>query len=183
MGMSKAEAVSFMRDFYQGKKVFLTGIQGFKGGWLALLLRELGATVVGAGLQAPDGHLFDLLGLEEAGIKVHNLDVRERALVDLIKEEEPDVLFHMAAQPIVSEGYADPYYTYSTNVMGVVNFLDGIRALERKCSAINVTTDKVFLNVEKEEPYREDDRLMGADPYSSSKSCSELVTYSYNRSF
>ena len=180
---SKTEQVEFLRNFYKNKKVLVTGVHGFKGSWLALFLHELGAEVVGVGLQAPDGELLTLLELEYMGIEVHSLDVRDQALVNLVKEASPSVIFHLAAQPIVSVGYSDPYLTYSTNILGTVNVLDGVRALTNKVSMVNVTTDKVYQNIEKPEAYVEDDRLMGEDPYSSSKSCSELVTYSYRKSF
>lgn len=180
---SKADQVKFLRDFYKGKKVLVTGIHGFKGSWLALLLHELGAEVVGVGLQAPDGGLFPLLRMEDLGIKVHSLDVRDQMVTQLIQEENPQVVLHLAAQPIVSVGYTDPYLTYSTNVLGTVNVLEGVRKLQGRVSMVNVTTDKVYQNVEKPEAYLEDDRLMGEDPYSSSKSCSELVSYTYRVSF
>lgn len=181
--MGKAEEVTRLRQFYTGKKVLVTGVHGFKGSWLAMLLQELGATVVGYGLPAPEGELFRLLNFDRLGVRTHEIDVRDRAFSDRIAEESPDVAFHLAAQPIVSEGYADPYTTYSTNVMGVVNFLEGLRRVTGKISAVNITTDKVYWNVEKEEPYVETDHLMGEDPYSSSKSCSELVSFSYRTSF
>lgn len=181
--MDKSEDVAFLREFYTGKKVLVTGVHGFKGSWLAMLLHELGAEVVGYGVHAEDGELFRLLDLDRLGIRTHELDVRDREFTDRIVEEAPDVAFHLAAQPIVSVGYSDPYYTYSTNVLGVVNFLEGIRSLPGKVSVVNITTDKVYLNVEKEEPYVETDHLMGEDPYSASKSCSELVSFSYRTSY
>lgn len=182
--MNKQTQVAYLREFYAGRTVFVTGIQGFKGAWLALLLHELGARVVGAGLQAEDGHLYDLLGkFGPLGIPVHDVDVRDRAVVDLVRDYNPSVIFHLAAQPIVSVGYADPYLTFSSNVMGTVNVMDAVRLLDNKTSFVCVTTDKCYLNVEKEEPYREEEVLMGEDPYSSSKSCAELVAYSYRKSF
>jgi CDP-glucose 4,6-dehydratase len=180
---SRAAEVAQLKEFYNGKTVLLTGVHGFKGSWFALLLHELGANVVGVGLPATDGLLFPLLRMEELGITAIELDVRDRALVHLTQTVNPDVVFHLAAQPIVSVGYADPYLTYSSNVLGVVNVLDGVRALQKHVSVINVTTDKVYRNIEKPEAYLEDDELMGNDPYSSSKSCSELVTYAYRHSF
>lgn len=179
---SKTEQVAFLREFYKGRKVLVTGVHGFKGSWLALLLEELGATVVGVGLQAPDGGLFPLLEFKNK-TQVYSMDVRDTLTTRLIVEENPEVIFHLAAQPIVSVGYKDPYLTYSTNVLGTVNVLEGMRGLPGKTSMVNVTTDKVYQNIEKPEAYLEDDRLMGEDPYSSSKSCSELVAYSYRRSF
>ncbi|MDO5681537.1 MAG: CDP-glucose 4,6-dehydratase [Propionibacteriaceae bacterium] len=180
---SKDDEVAYLRDFYRDKTVLLTGIHGFKGSWMALLLAELGAKTIGVGLHADDGLLFPMLDLEGLGIESHILDIRDRALVDLVVDTRPDVIFHMAAQPIVSVGHDDPYLTYSSNVMGVVNLLDGVRGLDNRVSVVNVTTDKCYQNVEKEEPYLEDDRLMGEDPYSSSKSCAELVSYSYRVSY
>lgn len=180
---SKDEEVAYLKDFYKDKTVLLTGIHGFKGAWLALMLRELGAKTIGVGLHADDGLLFPMLDMTGLGIEHQILDIRDRALVDLVKDTRPDVIFHLAAQPIVSVGHEDPYLTYSSNVMGVVNLLDGVRALDNRVSVVNVTTDKCYHNVEKEEPYVEDDRLMGEDPYSSSKSCAELVSFSYRVSY
>jgi CDP-glucose 4,6-dehydratase len=184
MMRSKDEEVAFLRDFYKDKTVLLTGIHGFKGSWLALLLHELGATTVGLGLHAPDGLLYSMLDMTALGIRSQVMDVRDRdRLIDLVQDARPDVIFHLAAQPIVSVGHDDPYLTFSSNVMGVVNLLDGVRVLKNKVSVVNVTTDKCYQNVEKEEPYLEDDRLMGEDPYSSSKSCAELVSFSYRVSY
>lgn len=181
--MDKKEQVEFLRDFYSGKKVLVTGVHGFKGSWLAVLLSELGAEVTGVGIPAQDGKLFQLLDLDSLGVKTREIDIRDPKFSDLVVEVNPEVASHLAAQPIVSVGYTDPHYTYSTNVMGVVNFLEGIRRLPGKVSVVNVTTDKVYLNTEKEEGYLEDEKLMGEDPYSSSKSCSELVSFSYRVSF
>lgn len=176
--------VKFLQEFYRGKKVLVTGAQGFKGSWLLLFLKELGAEVVGCGLHAADGLFFNLLDTDELGIKTYSVDIRNRSkFVSIIKIAKPDIIFHLAAQPIVSVGYDDPYLTYSTNVMGTVNLLDGVKAIDKKISVVNVTTDKVYQNIEKEDGYEENEKLMGEDPYSSSKSCSELVTFSYNKSF
>jgi CDP-glucose 4,6-dehydratase len=172
-----------LQTFYQGKKVLVTGIHGFKGCWLALLLKELGAEVVGVGLKAEDNLLFDILDFDELGIKSTVLDIRDPKFIAFVTEVNADVVFHLAAQPIVSVGYSDPYLTYSTNVMGTVNLLEGIRLQLSFCSVVNVTTDKVYMDANKSEPYVETDTLMGLDPYSSSKSCSELVTFSYVKSY
>ncbi|HHX48662.1 MAG TPA: NAD-dependent epimerase/dehydratase family protein, partial [Brevibacterium sp.] len=145
---AKNDEVAYLRDFYQDKTVLLTGIHGFKGSWLALLLRELGAKTIGVGLHADDGLLFPMLDMERLGIEHQILDIRDRALVDLVRDTRPDVIFHLAAQPIVSVGHDDPYLTFSSNVMGVVNLLDGVRALDNKVSVVNVTTDKCYHNVE-----------------------------------
>lgn len=184
MRSAKSSQVEGLRKFYKGRKVLVTGVQGFKGSWLALLLQELGAEVTGLGLKSPTNSLVDLLELEQR-LPIYNMDVRNPNVSDFIRDRDVDVAFHLAAQPIVSEGYQNPYFTYTTNVIGVVNFLEAFRSeTDAKVrSVVNVTTDKVYQNVEQEEPYVEADRLMGTDPYSSSKSCSELVSYSYQRSF
>lgn len=181
---SMVEKVSELREFYKDKTVFVTGHTGFKGSWLVALLNEFGANVVGASLFDRDEHKFFSM-LVENGLNVdsHVMDVRDREIVSLIKETNPDLVFHLAAQPIVSVGYDDPYLTYTSNVIGTVNVLDGVRQVEKKVSVVNVTTDKVYRNYEKQEGYVETDELMGSDPYSSSKSCAELVSFSFEESF
>lgn len=173
--------VDRLRDFYSSKTVLITGGFGFKGSWFALLLNELGAKV----------HTLDIatestiLGSNPDGITHWDADVRSLDQVDAVMTlVAPDVVFHLAAQPIVSTGYEDPQLTFETNVLGTVNLLESIRVLNRpQVSVVNVTTDKVYRDVEKSEPYLETDELRGRDPYSASKSCSELVTFSYQSSF
>lgn len=171
-------------SFYSGKKVFVTGHTGFKGSWLCRLLTNAGADVTGYALMPPtEPSLFELA--EIAGdIRSVTGDIRDYgALKKAFDEAKPEIVLHLAAQPIVRESYRNPAYTYETNVMGTVNILECIRNSDCVKSFLNVTTDKVYLNKEWEWGYRENEELDGFDPYSNSKSCSELVTHSYKNSF
>lgn len=169
---------------YKGKKVFVTGHTGFKGTWMVHVLKYLGAEVAGYALEAPtDPSLFEKSGMESE-ITSYIGDIRDlKHLKAVVNEFKPEIVIHMAAQPIVRESYKDPVYTYDTNVMGTVNILEAVRLQPSVKSFVNVTTDKVYRNNEWEWGYRENDILDGYDPYSNSKSCSELVTASYVRSF
>ena len=171
-------------DFYKGKKVFVTGHTGFKGSWLCKILTGAGATVTGYSLEAPTNpNLFSISGLDSEMTSVIG-DIRDfNKLKETFFAAEPDIVFHLAAQPIVRDSYKDPVYTYETNVMGTVNLLECVRLYEKTKSVLNVTTDKVYKNNEWCWGYREDEPLDGFDPYSNSKSCSELVTHSYINSF
>ncbi len=178
--------VGLDREFYKGKKVFLTGHTGFKGSWLSLWLLMMGAEVTGYALEPKDEYsLFNLLNLNDRpGLKSIIGDVRDYNRLSLeLKGANPDIVIHMAAQPLVRESYISPRETYETNVMGTVNLLNAVRDMSGIKSVINVTTDKVYRNVEKETGYKEEEHLCGQDPYSNSKSCSELVTESYRASF
>lgn len=173
-----------VRDAYSGRSALVTGGFGFKGTWLALMLRTLGAQVTIAGHKNPDRDLSETVDFAELSIDTHELDVRSTEFADLVSKIEPDYVFHLAAQPIVLEGYQNPQETFSSNVMGSVNVLDAVRKLSKeKVSLVNVTTDKVYRDVQKTEGYIESDELRGLDPYSASKSCSELVTFAYRESF
>ena len=170
--------------FYKGKKVLVTGHTGFKGAWMCKLLIDAGAEVTGYALEAPtEPNLFRICGLDSHMNSVigdvRNLDYLQRIFV----EKSPEIVIHMAAQPIVRDSYKDPVYTYAVNVMGTVNVLECIRCVDFVRSFVNVTTDKVYLNKEWLWGYRENEELNGYDPYSNSKSCSELVTGSYQRAF
>lgn len=169
---------------YSGKRVLVTGHTGFKGSWMCQALTGAGAEVIGYALDAPTNPaLFELLKLSEQMKSVHG-DIRDYdRLIKVFKEYKPEFVIHMAAQPIVRESYRNPAYTYETNVMGTVNILECMRNTDTVRSFVNVTTDKVYLNREWEWGYRENEELNGYDPYSNSKSCSELVTGSYRRSF
>lgn len=171
-------------DFYRGKKVLVTGHTGFKGTWLCKMLVMAGAEVTGYSLNPPTSpNLFALSHMEE---QMHSMigDVRDLAhLKQVMEQTQPEIVLHLAAQPIVRDSYKDPVYTYETNVMGTVNILECIRQTNCVRSFLNVTTDKVYHNNEWEWGYRETDPLDGYDPYSNSKSCSELVTHSYKNSF
>ena len=173
-----------MLDFYKGKRIFITGHTGFKGSWLSKLLILAGARVTGYALNAPPGpNLYDLSGAARDMESVIG-DIRDRtALMEAFRRCDPEIVIHMAAQPLVRESYREPAYTYETNVMGTVNLLECLRAGSRVRSFVNVTTDKVYENAENGRGFTENDRLDGYDPYSNSKSCSELVTHSYKKSF
>lgn len=171
-------------DFFHGKKVFVTGHSGFKGSWLCAVLTLAGAEVTGFSLPpAGTPNLFTLSGLE---MKMNSIfgDIRDyAALKEAFDRAQPEIVIHMAAQPIVRTGYREPVETYATNVMGTVHILECIRQSECVRSFLNVTTDKVYENKRWVWGYREEDTLNGYDPYSNSKSCSELVTDSYRKSF
>jgi len=170
-------------SFWGQKRVFLTGHTGFKGSWLALRLTDLGARVSGYAL-APEGppSAFELLGIANK-IDSTFADVRDRArLNDCIARAKPDVVLHMAAQPLVRRGYRDPHETFETNVMGTVNVLDAVRAQSGIGAVLVVTSDKTYANHEAR-PQREDDPPGGDDPYSASKACTEIVAAAYRRSY
>lgn len=174
-----------LKDFYKGKRVFLTGHTGFKGSWLCVMLKELGAEVYGFSLK-PNSYpaLYNILSLED---RIHSTigDIRDyEALEKAYIDSNPNIVFHLAAQPIVRDSYKDPKYTYETNVLGTVNILECLRNHPVATSFLNVTTDKVYENNDQaNHAFKEDEKLDGYDPYSNSKSCSELVTHSYKKSF
>lgn len=171
-------------SFYENKKVLITGHTGFKGSWMCQLLIMAGAEVTGYALKPPtDPSLYEMCHLAE---QMHNVvgDVRDlEHLLKVFQEVQPEIVIHMAAQPLVRESYKNPVYTYETNVMGTVNICEAVRQTPSVKSFVNVTTDKVYLNKEWNWGYRENEELNGYDPYSNSKSCSELVTSSYINSF
>ena len=173
-----------MLEFYKGKRVFLTGHTGFKGAWLSKILIDQGAEVTGYSLNpSTDPSLFELSGLKSKMNSVIG-DIRDyENLYSVFEDSRPEIVFHLAAQPIVRDSYKDPLYTYETNVMGTVNVLECCRNAGCVRSALIVTTDKVYLNREQDVGYVETDMLDGFDPYSNSKSCAELATHSYKRSF
>lgn len=171
-------------DFYKDKTVLVTGHTGFKGSWLCTVLQMAGAKVVGYALEPSlDENLFSLSGIEKDICSVTG-DMRDREHLRAVFETyRPQIVFHLAAQPIVRESYVNPADTYETNVMGTVNLMECVRTTPGIVSVLNVTTDKVYENREMGQGFREGDPLDGYDPYSNSKSCSELVTHSYKRSF
>lgn len=171
-------------NFYKGKKVLITGHTGFKGTWISVMLVNAGAEVIGySNCSKKETRLFDLCGIKNQITHIKG-DVRDLDhLLEVFKTYQPEIVIHMAAQPIVRDGYRDPVGTYSTNVMGTVNVCEAVRKTFSVRSLLNVTTDKVYENKEWEWGYRENEPLDGYDPYSNSKSCSELVTHSYKNSF
>jgi len=178
------ESMRLLRDFYFDKRVFITGHTGFKGAWLCEILLSFGAQVGGYAL-APTSNtpLFNLLNLAQRTRSylgdIRSFDVFRKSMLDF----QPEIVIHLAAQPLVLASYQNPVYTYEVNVMGTVHVLEALRYCPTVRSFLNVTTDKVYENREWVWGYREDERLCGQDPYSNSKSCSELTTFSYKNSF
>jgi CDP-glucose 4,6-dehydratase len=178
------EAVGLSRDFWRGRRVFVSGHTGFKGSWLVLILEALGAKVSGFAKPAPtEPAMFELLGLEAHCSHrlgdICDLPKLEAALVDA----RPEIVIHMAAQSLVRASYAAPVETYAVNLMGTVNILDACRRVDGVRAIIAVTTDKVYENSGRAEPYVEGDRLGGRDPYANSKACAELAIDAYRASF
>lgn len=171
-------------NFWRGRRVLLTGHTGFKGGWMALWLGQLGAVVRGLALPADtEPNLFEAAGVAE-GLDSVIADVRDPEAVDAaVMAFAPSVVIHMAAQPLVRRSYDVPRETFATNLMGTVNLLDAVRRLPRGTTTLIVTTDKVYENLDRGEPYREGDRLGGRDPYSASKACAELAVKAYFEAF
>jgi len=172
-------------NFFRGKRIFITGHTGFKGAWMCLWLHALGAEVTGYALEPPtEPSLFELARVREFLRSSHHGDVRDlESLQKSMQAFEPEIVIHMAAQPLVRESYRDPVGTYATNVMGTVHLLEAVRQTPGVGAVLNVTTDKCYENREWVWGYRENEALGGYDPYSSSKACSELVTSAYRRSF
>ena len=171
-------------SFWSGKKVFFTGHTGFKGSWLSLWLQQLGAQVTGYALQPPTNpSLFEVAQVAQGMTSIIG-DIRDGAmLTNAMRQAAPDIVIHMAAQPLVRRSYVDPVETYSTNVMGTVNLLEAVRQTPSVRAVVNVTTDKCYENKEWVWGYRENEPMGGFDPYSSSKGCAELVTAAYRNSF
>ncbi len=171
-------------SFWQGRRVLLTGHTGFKGAWLGLWLTSLGAEVTGLALE-PDTtpSLFNQLGLAGA-LNHHILDVRDtEGVARLVAGTKPEIVFHMAAQPLVLRGYSEPVETWNVNVMGTIHLLEALRTLKSRCAVVAVTTDKVYENRNWEYGFRESDALGGYDPYSSSKAAAEIAVACWRRSF
>jgi len=171
-------------DFWRGRHVLVTGHTGFKGSWLSLWLQSLGANLQGIALPPPtDPALFDFARVAE-GMEHNIADIRDFALIrKLLNDFKPEVIFHMAAQPLVRQSYHNPIETYETNVMGTVNLLEASRHCGSVKVVVNITSDKCYENLETDRGYRENDRMGGHDPYSSSKACAELVSAAYRLSF
>ncbi len=172
--------------FYEGKRVLITGHSGFKGSWLTRILTKAGAVVCGYSTGVPtDPSLFELAGLHDLpNLTEYNADVRDLdTMKKAFSEFKPEIVFHLAAKSIVSYGYQNPVDTYTTNLNGIMNVLECVRTVGGVKSFLNVTSDKVYMDQAWEWGYREDDTLNGLDPYSNSKSCSELITHSYRCSY
>ena len=172
------------KSFWRGKRVLITGHSGFKGGWLTIWLQRLGAEVVGVSLSPETSpNLFGLAGIAQL-CSSHFCDIRDAmALAEIIRQNRPEVVFHLAAQPLVRAGYRQPVETFASNVMGTTHVLDALRGLEGVRVAVMITTDKVYRNNEWPWPYREEDALGGHDPYSASKAACEIVIDCYRQSF
>jgi CDP-glucose 4,6-dehydratase len=172
-------------DFWAGKRVFITGHTGFKGGWLSLWLSEIGTEVFGYSLNPPTSPSFFTVTSLERRLAASTIgDIRDVVTLEsAMRAAQPDIVLHLAAQPLVRYSYVDPVETYAVNVMGTVNLLESIRKISSVRAVVNITTDKCYENMEWVWPYRENEILGGFDPYSSSKACSELVTAAWRRSF
>ena len=171
------------RDFYCGKRIFVTGHTGYKGAWLTAILHELGAEATGFALEAPKDSMFSHMN---GATMIHSItgDVRnQHALISAVQETRPEIVFHLAAQAIVNDCYIDPHYAYETNVMGTVNLFEAIRQCPDVKSVVVITTDKVYENKGDGAVYMETDPLGGIDPYSSSKTCMEFISDTYKRSY
>jgi len=179
------EGMEVNPDFWRSKRVFLTGHTGFKGGWLSLWLQSMGAEVHGYALNPPtEINLFTEANVNEGMASSVIADIRDAdALHRAMQAARPEIVFHLAAQPLVRYSYAQPAETYAVNVMGTVHLLEAVRATPSVKAVVNVTTDKCYENREWVWGYRENEPMGGADPYSSSKGCAELVTSAYRRSF
>ncbi len=176
--------MSFDISFYKGKKVLITGHTGFKGSWMSVMLVNAGAEVIGySSCSKTEERLFDLCGVKDQITHIKGNVLELDHLLTVFQDYQPEIVIHMAAQSIVRNGYKDPVGTYMTNVIGTVNICEAVKRTPSVRSFLNVTTDKVYENKEWEWGYRENESLDGFDPYSNSKSCSEIVTHSYKSSF
>jgi CDP-glucose 4,6-dehydratase len=170
--------------YWRGKRVLITGHTGFKGSWLSIWLHEMHANVVGCALSPPPEKNLYTAAQVGTLIESHYLDIRDSsALTEFVIEAEPEIVFHLAAQPLVLASYENPGETYETNVLGTLNVLEAIRATASVNTAVIITSDKCYENREQHRPFRESDRLGGHDPYSSSKACAEILVASYRESY
>ncbi len=172
-------------NIYKGKKIFLTGHTGFKGSWLSLWLMNLGAEVYGYSLEPnTEPSMFNELDIENKITKSYIGDILDEKMLNrAIQEAKPDIIFHLAAQPLVRLSYFEPVLTYKTNVIGTLNVLEAAKNCKSVKAFVNITTDKCYENKEVKKGYKEDDPMGGYDMYSSSKGCVEIMSSSYRRSF
>ena len=184
MRHGKIGDMTIQKEFWKGKKVFLTGHTGFKGSWLSIWLKHLGVELTGYSLAPPtEPALFNEANVG-VGMRSIEADIRDfESLLKAVKESQPEIVIHMAAQPLVLESYKNPLETYQTNLMGTVHVLETVRLVKSVKVILNITTDKCYENKEWLWPYREDEPMGGFDPYSNSKGCSELITFAYKNSF
>jgi CDP-glucose 4,6-dehydratase len=181
--MQRAPAHRLDSDFWRNRRVFVTGHTGFTGGWLCLWLRRLGATITGYALAPETPSLFRSLELEP-DLDSHIADLADaRTLAQALRDAQPEIVIHLAAQPLVRRAYAEPAQTFATNLMGTVNLLEAMRQLDGIAAAVVVTSDKVYLNRGLRRGYRETDRLGGREPYSASKACAEIAVEAYRHSY
>lgn len=183
---SKMEGMEVVnKNFWRGKKVFLTGHTGFKGSWLSLWLQELGVDLTGFSLPPPTTpNLFEITGVSKNMHSIIGDICHQSIFTKALIESKPEIIIHMAAQPLVRTSYKNPIETFSTNIMGVIHLLEGVRQLPSCPVVLNVTSDKCYENVQQQHfKYRENHAMGGSDPYSCSKACSELITHSYRHSF
>lgn len=172
-----------LKNFYNSKNVFVTGQTGFKGAWLSLWLTTLGTKVSGFALRSEKTSLYSLIKLNKK-ISSYYGDIKNiEKLKEVLKKTQPEIIFHLAAQPLVIDSYQDPVNTFTTNTLGTINLLEAARGIKSIKSIVIITTDKCYQNKEWDWPYRESDRLGGHDPYSASKAMAELATHSYKKSF
>jgi len=176
--------IEYFKQFWNGKRVLITGNTGFKGAWLSMILSQMGATVSGYSLEPPTKpSLFELCKLStEVNTEIADI-CDEKNIRNFMLSQKPEIVFHLAAQPLVRLSYKEPLLTYQTNIIGTLNVLEAVRATDSVKALINITTDKCYENNEWHWGYRENDRLGGYDPYSSSKACAEIVTAAYRNSF
>ncbi len=181
--MEKVVAKNQLTSFYKSKKVFVTGHTGFKGSWLVSWLHSLGATIKGYALEPEhDDCLYNLLPKYYCESIIADIRNKEKLMAEILSFQ-PDYIFHLAAQPLVRKSYEIPAETFEVNTIGTANLLEAVKKLDKKCSIIVITTDKVYENLESDILYKETDRLGGYDPYSASKACTELVINSFRNSF
>ena len=182
--MVSTERSQFDRSYWHGRRVLVTGHTGFKGSWLAIWLDQLGCKVTGLGLKPSTAPALFKIGNISALCESHFVDIRNvKKVIGLVEKVQPEVVFHLAAQALVRQGYRDPINTFSTNTMGTANILEAIRSTSSVKAMVMVTTDKVYRNNACLKPYKEDDTLGGHDPYSASKAASELIISSYSNAF